>query len=76
LKQHALTHREEAPRIHAAYIDELHTRAAQCGTTSRSDPDWAARILDELVTEIAHTRNLDGIVTDPHFDINPTEFDA
>jgi hypothetical protein len=73
LKQHAVGRRQEAPRIAQAYTDELHTRAAQLGTTSRSDPDLAARILDTLVTEIAHTRNREGIVTDPHFDINPAE---
>lgn len=73
LKQHALSQREEAPRIRQAYSDELHTRAAQCGTTAHSDPDWAARILDALITEIAHYRNRAGIITDPRFDINPIE---
>jgi hypothetical protein len=73
LKQHALSRRIEAPRIAQAYTDELHTYAAMLATTSRTDPDFAARILNTLVTEIAHTRNREGIITDPHFDINPAE---
>jgi hypothetical protein len=71
LKQYAVSRRQEAPRIAQAYTDELHTYAAMLATTSRTDPDFAARILNTLVTEIAHTRNREGTVTDPHFDINP-----